>query len=104
MANYLPVVLDQAGHQWLLSLSENQFDSFSDLQQAFINNFIATCDQSSNKYDLECIHDRAGELLHDYIHRFLDMCLKIPRITHDEAVLAFISGLRHHDAIRSKLL
>jgi hypothetical protein len=27
MANYLPVVLDQAGHQWLLSLLENQFDS-----------------------------------------------------------------------------
>jgi hypothetical protein len=23
MANYLPVVLDQAGHQWLLSLPEN---------------------------------------------------------------------------------
>jgi hypothetical protein len=32
------------------------------------------------------------------------MCLKIPRITHDEAVLAFIKGLRHHDALRSKLL
>jgi hypothetical protein len=27
MTNYLPVVLDQAGHQWLLSLLENQFDS-----------------------------------------------------------------------------
>jgi hypothetical protein len=27
MANYLPVVLDQAGHQWLLSLLKNQFDS-----------------------------------------------------------------------------
>jgi hypothetical protein len=32
------------------------------------------------------------------------MCLKIPRITHDEAVLAFIKGLRHHNALRSKLL
>jgi hypothetical protein len=32
------------------------------------------------------------------------MRLKIPRITHDEAVSAFIKGLRHHDALRSKLL
>jgi hypothetical protein len=32
------------------------------------------------------------------------MRLKIPKISHDEAVLAFIKGLRHHDALRSKLL
>jgi hypothetical protein len=104
MANYLPVVLDQAGHQWLLSLLENQFDNWSDLQQAFIDNFITTCDQPGNKYNLERIHDRAGEPLRDYIRRFSDMHLKIPRITHDKAVLAFIKGLRHHNALRSKLL
>jgi hypothetical protein len=79
MANYLPVVLDQASHQWLLSLLENQFDSWSDLRQAFIDNFIATCDQPGNKYDLEHIRDRAGEPLRDYIHCFSDMHLKIPR-------------------------
>jgi hypothetical protein len=67
MANYLLVVLDQAGHQWLLSLLENQFDTWSDLQQAFINNFITTCEQPSNKYNLEHIHDREGEPLRDYI-------------------------------------
>jgi hypothetical protein len=104
MANYLPVVLDQVDHQWHLSLSENQFDSWSALRQAFINNFIATCDQPGNKYDLECICDRAGEPLRDYIRRFSDMRLKIPTITQDEAVLAFIKVLCHHDALRSKLL
>jgi hypothetical protein len=81
MTNYLPVVLDQAGHQWLLSLPENQFDSWAQLKQDFIDNFIATCDQSGNKYDLERIRDRK-----------------------DEAVSAFIKGLHHHDALRSKLL
>jgi hypothetical protein len=40
MDNYLPVVLDQAGHQWLLSLPENQFDSWAQLKQVFIDNFI----------------------------------------------------------------
>jgi hypothetical protein len=88
MANYLLVVLDQAGHQWFLSLPENQFDSWSDLRQAFIDNFITTCDQRGNKYDLERIRDRASKPLCDYIRRFLDMRLKIPRITHDESVSA----------------
>jgi hypothetical protein len=41
----------------------NQFNSWSDLRQAFIDNFIATCDQPDNKYDLERIRDRAGEPL-----------------------------------------
>jgi hypothetical protein len=104
MANYLPVVLDQAGHQWLLSLSENQFDSWAQLKQAFIDNFITTCDQPGNKYELERIRDCNDELLRDYIRCFSDMRLKIPKISHDEVVSAFIKGLRHHDTLRSKLL
>jgi hypothetical protein len=32
------------------------------------------------------------------------MRLKIPKISHDKVVSAFIKGLRHHDALRSKLL
>ena len=32
------------------------------------------------------------------------MCLKIPNISHDETILAFIKGLRFHEALRSKLL
>jgi hypothetical protein len=104
MANYLLVVLDQVGHQWLLSLPENQFDSWSAHRQTFIDNFITTYDQPGNKYNLECIRDRASEPMRDYIRRFSDMRLKIPSITHDEVVSAFIKGLRHHDALRSKLL
>jgi hypothetical protein len=74
------------------------------LKQAFIDNFITTCDQPGNKYDLERIRDRAGEPMRDYIQCFSDMRLKIPNISHDEAILAFIKGLRHHDALKSKLL
>ena len=97
MANYFPVVLDQAGHQWLLGLPEDSFDSWKELRQAFIDNFIATCEQPGNKYDLERIRDRKNEPLRDYIRRFSDMRLKIPNISHDE-------GLRFHEALRNKLL
>jgi len=104
MANYFPVVLDQAGHQWLLSLPEDSFDSWEELRQVFIDNFIATYEQRENKYDLERIRDRKNEPLCDYIRRFSDMRLKIPKISHDEAISAFLKGLRFHEALRSKLL
>ena len=104
MANYFPVVLDQAGHQWLLGLPENSFDSWEELRQAFIDNFIATCEQPGNKYDLERIRDRKNEPLCDYIRRFSDMRLKISKISHDEAISTFIKGLRFHETLRSKLL
>jgi hypothetical protein len=32
------------------------------------------------------------------------MRLKIPKISHDEDISAFIKGLRFHEALRSKLL
>jgi len=101
MANYFPVMLNQVGHQWLLGLPENSFDSWEELRQAFTNNFIATYEQPGNKYDLERIWDRKNEPLHDYIQRFSDMRLKIPKISHDEAISAFIKGLRFHEAERS---
>jgi len=104
MANYFLVVLDQAGHQWLLGLREDSFDSWEELRQEFIDNFIATCEQPGNKYDLERIRDRKNEPLRDYIRRFSDMRLKIPKIYHDEAISAFIKGLRFHEALRNKLL
>jgi hypothetical protein len=98
MANYFPVVLDQVGHQWQLGLPEDSFDSWEELWQAFINNFITTCEQPRNKYDLERIRDRKNEPLRDYIRRFSHMLLKIPKFSHDEAISAFIK------ALRSKLL
>jgi hypothetical protein len=44
MANYFPVVVGPVGNQWLVSLPENQFDSWYALCQAFVENFIATCE------------------------------------------------------------
>ena len=36
MANYFPIMLDEAGHQWLLGLPENSFDSWEELRQVFV--------------------------------------------------------------------
>jgi len=67
MANYFPVMLDQAGHQWLLGLLENLFDSWEELRQVFINNFIATYEQLGNKYDPKRIRDHKNKPLSNYM-------------------------------------
>jgi hypothetical protein len=53
---------------------------------------------------LEKVRDYPNELLHDYIRRFSETWISIPNINNDEAISAFIRGLRHHDALRTKLL
>ena len=62
------------------------------------------CEQPGNKYDLERIRDKKNEPLRDYIRRFSDMRLKISKISHDEAISAFIKGLCFHEVLRSKVL
>jgi hypothetical protein len=104
MANYFPVVVGLVGHQWLVSLPENHFDSWYALHQAFVENFIATCEQPGNKYDLQRIRDARDEPLREYIRRFSDMRIRIPRITDNEAIEAFITGLCYHNDLRDKLL
>jgi hypothetical protein len=61
------MVVGSVGHQWLVSLPENQFDSWYALRQAFVENFIATCELPSNKYDLQRIRDTRDEPLREYI-------------------------------------
>jgi hypothetical protein len=54
--------------------------------------------------DLEKVIDYPNEPLCDYIHRFSETRISIPNINSDEAISTFIRGLRHHDALRTKLL
>jgi hypothetical protein len=74
------------------------------LCQAFIENFIATCEQQGNKYDLQRIRDARDEPLREYIRLFSDMRIRIPKITDNEAIEAFITGLCYHNDLRDKLL
>jgi hypothetical protein len=65
---------------------------------------MATCQQPDNKYDLEKVRDYPNEPLRDYIRHFSKTRISISNINSDEAICAFIRGLRHHDALRTKLL
>jgi hypothetical protein len=65
---------------------------------------MTTCQQPRNKYDLEKVRDYPNKPLRDYIRCFSKTQKSIPNINSDEAISAFIRGLRHHDALRTKLL
>jgi hypothetical protein len=86
MANYLPMVINQSTNQWLLSLREGSIDTWAQLRRAFIDNYMATCQQPSNKYDLEKVRDNPNEPLRDYIRRFTETWISIPNINSDEAI------------------
>jgi hypothetical protein len=98
------MVINQSTNQWLLSLREGSIDTWAQLRRAFIDNYMAPCQQPSNKYDLEKVRDYPNEPLCDYIRLFSEMRISIPNINSDEAISAFIRGLHHHDALRTKLL
>jgi hypothetical protein len=65
---------------------------------------MATCQQPGTKYDLEKVRDYSGEPLWEYIRRYSETRLSIPNISNEEAISAFIKGLRYHDDFRNKLL
>jgi hypothetical protein len=98
MANYLLVVINQSANQWLLSLQEGSINTWAELRKAFVDNYMATCQQPSNKYDLEKVRDYPNEPQRDYILRFSKTRISIPNINNNEAISTFIRGLRYHDA------
>jgi hypothetical protein len=54
------------------------------------------------KYDLEKLHQTAGEPLRSCIRHFSKMRNFIPNISDSEAIAAFTRGLHHHQELRSK--
>jgi hypothetical protein len=93
VANYLPMVINQSSNQWLLNMREGSINTWAKLRKAFIDNYMATCQQPNNKYDLEKVRDYPNEPLRDYICRFLEARISIPNISNDEAIFVFIRGL-----------
>ena len=103
MANYLPVMLSQIANNWLMGLREDSIESWDDLKKVFIENYMATCQQPSTKYDLEKLHQTSREPLRGYIRRFFETRNTIPNIGDSEAIFTFTRGLHHHQELRSKL-
>ena len=82
-------MLNQSTNNWLLSLRDNSIRSWDDLKKVFTENYMATCEQSGTKYDLEKLHQTSREPLHSFIRPFSERRNSIPNISDSEAIAAF---------------
>jgi hypothetical protein len=87
------MALKDAPRTWLMNLSHEFVTSWKDLCRQFIANFMPTYDRPASKNDLKAVHQYKGKTLRQYIQRFSQMRNKIPRISNEEVISAFSTGV-----------
>jgi hypothetical protein len=93
MANWFPMALKDAPQTWLMNLPHESVMSWKDLCRQFVANFMPTYERPATKNDLKVVRQYKGETLHQYIQRFSQMRNKIPRISNEEVISAFSTGV-----------
>jgi hypothetical protein len=59
----------------------------------FVANFMPTYERPATKNDLKVVRQYKGETLRQYIQRFSQMRNKIPRISNEEVIFVFSTGV-----------
>jgi hypothetical protein len=67
--------------------------SWKDLCHQFVANFMPTYVRPATKNDLKAVRQYKGEMLHQYIKSFSQMRNKIPRISNEEVISTFSTGI-----------
>jgi hypothetical protein len=93
MANWFPMALKDAPRTWLMNLPHEFVTSWKDLCHQFITKFMPTYEHPATKNDLMAVHQYKGKTLHQYIQRFSQMRNKIPRISNEEVISTFSTGV-----------
>jgi hypothetical protein len=76
-----------------MNLPHKSVTSWKDLCHQFVANFMPTYERPATKNDLKVVRQYRGETLHQYIQRFSQMRNKIPRISNEEVISAFSTGI-----------
>jgi hypothetical protein len=93
MANWFPMALKDAPRTWLMNLPHESVTSWKDLCRQFVTNFMPTYERLATKNDLKAVRQYKGQTLCQYIQRFSQMRNKIPRISNEEVISAFSTGV-----------
>ena len=64
------------------------------MRDRFVANFQGTRDRPSAAGDLRRVKQQPGETLQKYIQRFNNIRLKIPKVSYEAIIPAFINGVR----------
>jgi hypothetical protein len=76
-----------------MNLPHESVTSWKDLCHQFVANFMPTYERPATKNDLKAVRQYKGETLHQYIQRFSQMRNKITRISNEEVISAFSTGV-----------
>jgi hypothetical protein len=87
------MALKDAPRTWLMNLPHKSVTSWKDLCRQFIANFMPTYERPATKNDLKAVLQYKGEMLRQYIQRFSQMRNKIPRISNEDVISAFSTGV-----------
>jgi hypothetical protein len=87
------MALKDAPRTWLMNLPHKSVTSWKDLCRQFIANFMPTYERPATKNDLKAVLQYKGEMLRQYIQHFSQMRNKIPRISNEEVISAFSTGV-----------
>jgi hypothetical protein len=87
------MALKDAPRTWLMNLPHESVTSWKDLCCQFVANFMATYKRPATKNDLKAVSQYKGKTLRQYIQRFSQMRNKIPRISNEEVISAFSTGV-----------
>jgi hypothetical protein len=87
------MALKDAPQTWLMNLPHESVTSWKDLCRQFVANFMPTYERPATKNDLKAVRQYKGETLRQYIQHFSQMRNKIPRISNEEVISAFSTGV-----------
>jgi hypothetical protein len=87
------MALKDAPRAWLMNLPHESVTSWKDLCRQFVANFMPTYERPAMKNDLKAVRQYKGEMLRQYIQRFSQMRNKIPRISNEEVISVFSTGV-----------
>jgi hypothetical protein len=93
MANWFPMALKDAPRTWLMNVPHESMTSWKDLCCQFIANFMPMYERPATKNDLKAVRQYKGETLRQYIQRLSQMRNKIPRISNEEVISVFSTGV-----------
>jgi hypothetical protein len=87
------MALKDASWTWLMNLLHEFVTSWKDLRCQFITNFMPTYERPTMKNNLKAVHQYNGEMLCQYIQCFSQRRNKIPRISNEEVLSVFSTGV-----------
>jgi hypothetical protein len=76
-----------------MNLPHEFVTSWKDLCRQFVANFMPTYERPATKNDLKVVRQYKGEMLRRYVQRFSQMRNKIPRISNEEVISVFSTGV-----------